>query len=220
MKYSISRSTPRNMRYAQCQLCGFKQHVKDLVKISDRYNRYYGMLVCRNHNIKTNPQVIPFKGKEKLVGYLDKINPVRYTFATNPNDDRVPSAPSNGVVTIDPLDNKIVLRWQAPRDNGSSPVQGYAIKYSIMQRAHYQELIADTGSAAEYYKLETAPASENISYSVAAINGFGVGEYSDHFYYGQDIYANSLLHGSHYLVNHSPENTYDYVVVAGFYVLL
>lgn len=221
MKYSLTRPTPRNMRYAQCQLCGFRQHIKDLKKVMDKHNRHYGMLICRSHKDNTNPQDIPYKKKEKLVGYIDKINPVSYTYVTNENDDRLPGKPTNGFTVSDPLSGEITLRWDAPTDNGSSPINGYAIKYSNPQRIHYEVLITNTNSSVPYYKDIDSDPDDFISYRVAAINGFGQGEYSDEFYWPIDMFASTLLNGSSYLATKNLDNTYSYVVTdTGDYILL
>lgn len=208
MKYSLTHATPRNMRYACCQVCGFRYHIKDLTKVKDKWNRQYGLIVCKRDLEKANPQDRPKVVKEKLVGHTDLMNPEpETTYITNPLDDRVPGKPSNGAATTDTLDGSIVLRWDAPMNQGSSSITGYFIRYSIPQRFNYLTLTSNSLTNVPYYKDVLNASSVHVSYQVAAINGYGQGEFSDEFYYPTDDYADILIHGLIYLVT----GDFDYI---------
>jgi len=188
MKYSVSKSTPRNMRYAICDICGFRKHIKEMTKVTDIYNKNYGLLICDRHlqHSKTNPQQKPKVINEVLVKNLDKMRPepLNDIYIINDNDDRLPSKPSNPRVRSDPLDGYVTLYWDAPQDQGSSPITGYIVERAIPQDVAYATLEANTETSIPSY-IDTTLSDPGISatYRVAAINGFGQGPYSDEFYW-------------------------------------
>lgn len=207
-----------NNRPIQCQVCGFKRKLNEVFLVSDKYNKYHGKLICRDHYNKTNPQIIQSKIKEKLIANKNKINPVSYTPYTNPNDDRLPGKPTNGRTATDPNDGHIILYWDAPGDNGSSAIKGYRIRYSNPQRIHYAVLTEDSLTGVPYFKDTVNINTDSVSYTVAAINGFGIGPESDEFYYPKDEYNTVLIHGEQYLAYLGTDGYYRLVTVDGQFV--
>lgn len=187
MRYPVTRATPRNMRYALCDICGFKYHIKDLIKVSNKNNRKYGLLLCKRdyESNKPNPQDKPKIVKERLLAYPDKMRPESEDtqYITNPLDDRAPGKPFAGEIYTDPLDGELTLVWGAPLDQGSSPITGYYIEYSVPRDYLYFVLTANSGTNVPYFKDTLHAATDYISYRVAAINGFGQGPMSDAFYW-------------------------------------
>ncbi len=174
----------RNNRWVICDICGFKFHSKDTVKVTDKYNRHYGLVVCKNDVDKTNAQDRPFTFRETIVTSTDKIRPRQEaTYLLNEYDDRLPGAPTNGQAMVDPIANYINLYWDAPLDNGSSAIIGYTVKRATPQLSTHTTIVAQTDSSAAYYQDVTGDVSTFYSYQVAAINTFGTGDYSVPFYW-------------------------------------
>lgn len=180
MKYSVTRGTPRDMRYAFCDVCKFKYHIKDLTKVVDKYSRQYGLLVCKKDLDKTNPQLRPLKITEKIVENVEIMRPrMPIIFSVNPNDDRLPGKPTDGQANGGPFGTGASLNWMAPLDQGSSVIIGYIISRSAPTGITY---ITTTTGITSYFD-EDAVVTSFYTYSVAAYNSFGTGPYSDEFYW-------------------------------------
>lgn len=184
MKYSLNYPPSRSERYVICDVCGFKFHRKDTIKVSDIYNKQYGLIVCKNDYDKTNEQDRPFKVSETIITATDFIRDrSSETFVSNENDDRVPGKPLNGQCIANPVSPYIDLYWDAPFDNGSSAIIGYIIKRAEPQLSTLTIIQSDTGSSSAYYSDTDADIDSEYSYSVAAFNSFGIGAYSDEFFW-------------------------------------
>lgn len=188
----------RSDRWGICDVCGFKYHVRDLIgPIEDRYNRHYGLVVCRKDRDPTNQQDIPYKYKETIVSDLKKIRTrPSAVYIVNPNDNRAPSAPQNGLTVLDSLSSTINLYWDGPSDTGSSGIIGYRVQVANPQFANYVDLSTNTGINTTFYQDSTTPLTNFVSYRVAAINSFGQGPYSVEFFWpSQQITAEVVYIG-------------------------
>lgn len=187
MKYS------RSDRWVICDVCGFKYHAKDVIKINDRYNRHFGLVVCKNDADPTNQQDVPYKYKETIVSDIHKIRPrPDLQFVVNPNDNRLPSAPSNGFARPSTLSNTIDLFWDGPSDSGSSGIITYTIKRASPQLGIETTLISSNNST--YYNDTAADSSGVYSYTLAATNGFGTGPYSAPFFYPSQQVQSDIIY--------------------------
>jgi hypothetical protein len=182
-KFSIT-NPKRNNRRVICDVCGFEYSVKDVTKVTDSYNRRYGLVVCKNCRDKANPQDRPFTVNEVILTNTSIVRPEQSpVYVTNENDDRLPGKPTQGLARIDPLEDVITLYWQPPGDQGSSLITGYVIKRADPQLATYTTIEDDTATSVCYYKDSTGVIEIEYSYTVAAINGFGTGPTSDPIYW-------------------------------------
>lgn len=174
----------RDERRVICDVCGQAYRLKDVIKINDKNNRQYGLVVCKFDLDPTNPHDIPFKIKETILVspemVRDRPPPI---FVSNPLDDRLPGPPRNGFATLDMLSGYIIARWEGPTDNGSSAITGYVVQRASPQTATFFTRESDTGTSAGYYIDTDASLSGEHAYKVAAINGFGTGPFSEIFYY-------------------------------------
>ncbi len=188
MRYTPLRPPSRDNRYVICDVCGFKFHMKDTVKINDRYNRLNGLIVCRSDADKTNAQERPFNmGNENILASPTYVRPRQsLTYIANENDDRLPGPPTNGQALANPFYSYIDLYWDAPTDNGSSPIIGYKIQRAAPQLGPYDTIVTDTETSSTYYSDTSADISILYSFRVAAINGFGIGPYSVEFFWPSD----------------------------------
>ena len=85
---------------------------------------------------------------------------------------RVPSAPRS--VRVEPGDEKLTVRWQAPADDGGSPVTEYKVESSAVRGPTVEE--AATGSSHEIQDLTNG---DRYSVRVAAVNPAGMGDWSE-----------------------------------------
>ena len=97
-----------------------------------------------------------------------------------------PSSPLG--LTIEPSENEenaVVLRWQAPEDNGGAHVSGYVIQATIGPEKEWLDVITTDSpetSYIDYWDDDNGPAFEfgqSIYYRIAAINSVGVGSFSE-----------------------------------------
>ncbi len=199
MRYIPKHPPSRDMRHVICDVCGFKFHMKDTVKINDKYNRLYGLIVCKADADRTNAQDRPFNlNNETIIANPTYVRPRQdLTYIANSQDDRVPGAPTNGQALSNPFYSYIDLYWDAPTDNGSSPITGYIVQRAEPQLSTYVTVVSDTETSSTYYSDTSADIATSYSFRVAAINGFGTGAYSPDFFWPSD---ENMWHDINYLV--------------------
>lgn len=182
LKFPIHRHPGDGYNYIRCMICDRKIFAKDSIYISDKYNLLYGMTVCKRDAEKTNPQNIPYYPRPEeppiRVTGDSPTNPV-----INPLDSRAPSAPTNGLAQGNQLGPGVWLYWTAPQDSGTSGIIGYKITRAEPQFSTQFLLIDNTNSFATQWLDETANINSEYSYQVAAINSFGIGPYSELFFF-------------------------------------
>ena len=90
--------------------------------------------------------------------------------------DPVPAKPTELSATA--THDQVVLTWDDPGDDS---ITGYVIlrrhRYDD-PKGHFDELVADTGTADTTYTDDTVEASTHYTYRIKAINGYGVSERS------------------------------------------
>jgi hypothetical protein len=167
-----------------CDVCGGQFRQKDTIRITDKYNHQYGLVVCKADADEINEQSLPNRHVDKPISQPEILRPERTdSFAVNLNDDRVPGAPRNPFAQVNPINDTIDLFWQGPEDTGSSGIIGYIIQRADPQLSYYDILSANTGTEYTYYQDLTADTSAEYSYKIAAINSFGTGAYSEEFFW-------------------------------------
>ena len=184
MAISLLRKN-RSDRRVICDVCGQAYHVKDIIKVSDKANRHYGLLVCKFDNDPTNEHDRPFSVTEDILVSPDMVRdrPAQVT-ATNLYDDRVPGKPRNGSAGQDTLQSYIMNRWDGPIDCGSSGIIGYIVQRASPQGGFFETLVANTGySSGWYLDLTGSLTADSYEYRCAAINSYGTGSYSNSWYY-------------------------------------
>lgn len=212
----IERKTGPGYAYILCDVCGRKIRQKDAILITDRYNTQSNLLVCKDDADKTNPQNIPFSISE-----LNITNPklVRSeapdTNIVNPYDNRVPSAPQLAIATIHPINSTIILQWQGPVDVGSGPIIGYKIT-RVPQLSFDVPIEANTNINSTYYEDLTGDISLDYSYTIAAINTFGMGP-STIAYYPVERLDTTLGSTDKYLL--ASQTSYVLTTGSGVYIL-
>jgi titin len=90
------------------------------------------------------------------------------------NAAKTPAAPTNLKAT--PGNAVVGLTWTAPADNGSAIVS-YAVSYKLATAATWHTV--ETGSNATAYTVKDLTNDQEYEFKVAAINGIGLGLYSD-----------------------------------------
>lgn len=212
----IERKTGPGYAYILCDVCGRKIRQKDAILITDKYNTQSNLLVCKDDADKTNPQNIPFSISE-----LNITNPklVRSeapdTNIVNPYDNRVPSAPQLAIATIHPINSTIILQWQGPVDVGSGPIIGYKIT-RVRQLSFDVAIEANTNINSTYYEDLTGDISVDYSYTIAAINTFGMGP-STIAYYPVERLDTTLGSTDKYLL--ASQTSYVLTTGSGVYIL-
>ncbi len=95
----------------------------------------------------------------------------------------VPSAPL--ILSAGPAGNSASITWNAPVDNGGSPIVGYKIERNRASQS-WTVLIANTGNANTSYTDNSQPnclGTYQMFYRIAAINATGVSNYSNEVYH-------------------------------------
>ena len=93
------------------------------------------------------------------------------TDATVPGVTRRLSAEAAGT-------SQITLSWQAPADNGGARITGYRIEVSADGGRSWEDLVANTRTAATLYTHSGLAPASTRHYRVSAINRIGVGDAS------------------------------------------
>jgi hypothetical protein len=167
-----------------CDVCSGEFYQKDTVYVQDRYNFQYGLVVCKADLDKVNPQIYPIHIYEPAISDPKTLRPEKTDrFLVNENDDRLPSAPRLGSTLVNPITDAVDLYWQGPIDNGSSGIEGYKIVRAGQLLEVFETISENTNMGATYYTDTTADVNAQYIYKVAAINSFGVGPYSEAFYW-------------------------------------
>jgi hypothetical protein len=182
MTRSSITNPKRDMRRIYCDVCGFEYTVKDVRKVTDKYNRRYGLILCKRCFAvnKTNPQDRPFAVKEVMLTNTQMVRPEPPdVFSINENDDRLPGKPTDGVATLDVLNNRVMLFWQPPQDQGSSLITGYVVKRASPALAYYFTIEDNTETSVCTFFDNNAELDQEYTYTVSAINGFGTGPESN-----------------------------------------
>src|SRR2546427_6971683 len=103
--------------------------------------------------------------------WYDNISLVWNTAPTSPN------APT-GLNATAVSSSQINLAWNAPQNNGGSPVTGYKIERSTDFGSTWSTLVTNTGSIATTYS-DTGLQSKYYTYRVSAIDAIGTGQSSN-----------------------------------------
>lgn len=89
-----------------------------------------------------------------------------------------PDAPTNvsGVVGAG---TSIDVSWDAPADDGGSPITGYRVERDAQTGpGGWIEVTADTGSSSTTFNDSTVSSGESYRYRISAINALGTGPVS------------------------------------------
>lgn len=163
-----------------CDVCGRKVRRKDTRKVQDKWNLQNNLVVCMRDLDLPNPQLRPMVIKEKLVDNPKLLRSESSNkYAVYDNDNRVPSAPLNPSARGSTLGSSVELFWDGPLDPGSSAIVGYVIFRVSTTDSWY----TTTNTNATYYNDTDASVSGAYKYQIAAVNGAGLGAYSNEFYY-------------------------------------
>lgn len=183
------RKTGPGYAYILCDVCGSKIRQKDAVLITDKYNTYFGLLVCKKDAEKTNPQAVPFSVRETQVQNPKLLRSEMVDqLATNTAGSSLVGAVKNLIAEGHPLNDTILLQWIGPDNVGSDPILGYLITRATPQDAFYVT-VADTrvgtngNNTPTYYEDTESPVGEAASYIIYALNKNGVGAASAVAYY-------------------------------------
>lgn len=178
------KHTGQEYIYVICSVCQGKFFRKDTVLVKDKYNWQNGRIVCKWDIDKVNPQSYPVRTREHKISQPQHLTgEANIVFSSVENDDRTPSAPLNAIAKAAIFTDGVELTWEAPEDQGSSDIVGYIIKRATPQSGVYTTIELNTGSPNPYYNDTSANQTISYSYKIAAINGAGVGVYSDEFFY-------------------------------------
>ena len=94
--------------------------------------------------------------------------------------DPVPAKPTGLSATA--THDRVTLTWDDPQDDS---ITGYVVLRRLRYddpSGHFDELVADTGTAATTYTDDTVAAGTSYTYRIKAINGAGPGERSRWFH--------------------------------------
>ncbi len=172
--------------WTTCDICAKKVRTQDTVYVSDKYSSSRGLVVCREDYDKVSPlaanKITP---RERPLTNTKKLRSApRGHYEDNPNSDRVPSAPTK--VRAAPTtfgDEFIELTWEGSDDQGSDRVTGYQITRAYPQQSYQFTIETNTNNEAPYFRDLTGDVSTEYTYTVAAINAYGIGAPSELVYY-------------------------------------
>lgn len=181
LRFAPNRHPGSGYVYVICDVCGAKVRRNDTVGVRDKNNLQNGMVVCKRDVDLINPQILPYKKKERL---LDTTRGIRSqpsnTFADIINDNRAPSAPRNLVATGDFSGNYVMLSWEGPLDPGTSSIVGYVVER--IDNNGTATTFTISGNAPSYVDI-TSSISAQYQYRISAVNTAGQGAYSVNAYF-------------------------------------
>lgn len=93
-------------------------------------------------------------------------------FSVTSSPATVPQPPTN-LSAIAASSSQINLSWNAPSDDGGSPITGYKIRRSSDGGATWSTIVPNTGSTTTTYSNTGLSPSTTYTYSVSAINSVG-----------------------------------------------
>ncbi len=203
-----------------CDVCAKQIRVEEATLVKDRYNLQNGFLVCQKCLDPTQTLLRPVKAMERPPAQLGKLRkPPSGVYSDNPNSSRVPSAPQRPIAYASTIGETVELRWEGPLDAGSDRIIGYCITRASPQAAYQVIINANTGISEPYYTDVEGLVDEEYTYTVAAINGFGVGAESEIAYYPANRVDPLILSGAYsYLIDGETNFTIttgdgDYIIV-------
>ena len=109
------------------------------------------------------------------VAAINRVDQGAYSSSVSTTTHDVPVAPTNLTATPDGI--KINLSWQAPDDDGGTPITGYKIQFSSPDASNFRDLRTTSGSTTTY-QHRGLTADTEYHYQVAAINSVDRGAYS------------------------------------------
>lgn len=171
------RTYPRGNYNVICDICGRKIRRKEAMLVTDKYSTYYNFLVCKKDFDKTNPQASLKAVPERNYINPKYIRPALPDFYATDSPDVLPSAPLNLRASVNPLEDTILLQWDAPIITGGR-ILGYTITKAEPQLAYQFTIEEDTGTELTTYEDLISDVDFEYTYSVAAINALGTGAYS------------------------------------------
>ena len=83
-------------------------------------------------------------------------------------------------VSVDAIDDEILVEWGSPSSNGGSPITGYVVEYTLIQNDFDAGQTVRVSSSTNSYAI---PASPGVTYyvRVKAVSAAGSGDYSGTF---------------------------------------
>jgi len=97
--------------------------------------------------------------------------------ASSTTFNTVPSQPTGLKASAQLL--QINLSWNAPSDNGGTPITGYMIERSTNNGSTWSTIVSNTGSTGTTYSDKNVLPLTTYTYRVSAINNIGVGNPSN-----------------------------------------
>lgn len=176
------KAPPRGSYYVICDICGVKIRANAAILITDKFHTHYNLLVCKKDFTTRNPQTTLKAIKDDVSTNPKKTRPELPERNVNNIATALPSVPYNLIVTVSPLEDKLILRWYPPL-NPNGIITGYVITRADPQSSTQFVIEADTESACTQYIDNDSDINLAYTYAVAAINGFGTSAYSELAYY-------------------------------------
>ena len=129
-----------------------------------------------NHVIDTIPV-----GSYSLGIAINQVTNTVYVANANSNTVSVlhgfsPPGPPTTLTATPEMPPKINLSWNAPSDNGRSPIIGYMIERSIDNGTSWNTIIQNTNNTATIFTDSHLKPVKTYSYRVSAINSIGESE--------------------------------------------
>ena len=109
------------------------------------------------------------------VAAINSVDQGAYSSSVSTTTHDLPGVPRGLTATPDGI--KINLSWQAPDDDGGTPITGYKIQFSSPDASNFRDLRTTSGSTTTYQHTGLTADTE-YHYQVAAINSVDRGAYS------------------------------------------
>lgn len=177
-----------------CDVCGRKVRVKDTVKITDKYNTQYGLIVCKKDADKTNPQNKPiYVRPEKTLSDPTYVRPelpaLFATYATieealggTPSSDSPPTSAPGQVLGLEITGatlTSVSLFWLAPLSSGTSEISGYLIERLDVFECTWHTITTTSTADRTYIDTTDIYGNTTYTYRVSAVSGAGTGNTSE-----------------------------------------
>ncbi len=197
-----------------CDVCGQVTKQSKVHKVRDRFSTQFGLVVCRKCLDKVNAQARVSSAHETPLANPELVRSYpTITYPLNENSDRVPSAPERvEAYALGITSPYVYLKWLGCEGNGSDRIIGYKITRAEPQLAYQFTIEADTGTPEPYYIDLTADVDVEYTYTVSAINAYGLGAESEICYYPTNRANSDILSG---LAAYLLESTTGYALRTG-----
>lgn len=186
MKYPFGNGAA----YVLCAICGRKVRMRDTIKVRDKYNTLYGLILCKRDielsNPANRPQPHP-RDKTLRQPLLARPEPTdQFGFAATVDEALAGGGSSPTTPTIGPgqvqdlvitgaTTTSVSIAWGPATTSGSSGITGYLIERLDPFECTWHTIESSSDLSRTYTDTDTIYKNTEYTYRVSAITDVGTG---------------------------------------------